>query len=148
MSIFNDLEFKRLKENYFKIFDKKSDIIAREVEIDFNSENKIQSNLFSQKISSKTGFRILIDKILSSKNVSVDFYTSEDASFFSFCLNSSICYYIEFDLKNIYDNLKELEEIFECSTLKIVYDHKKLVNILKSNNISYGNIYEIIILQN
>ena len=64
LSIFNDLEFKRLKENYFKIFDKKNDIINTEIEIDFNSENKIQSNLFSQKISSKTGLRILIDKIL------------------------------------------------------------------------------------
>ena len=144
LSIFNDLEFKRLKENYFKIFDKKNDIINTEIEIDFNSENKIQSNLFSQKISSKTGLRILIDKILSAKYISVDFYSSEDASFFSFCLNSSVCYHIEFDLKNIYDNLKELEEIFECSTLKVVYDHKKLVNILKSNNISYdSNFFDI-----
>ena len=141
VSIFNDLEFKRLKENYFKIFNQKENELTNINELNFDPELKDEENYFSQKLESKTGIRIIIDKILSSKFVSIDYLINEENSYISFCLNSSISYYINFDLKNIFNILKQFEEIFQSDILKIIYDHKSLLKILKSNSINIDDNY-------
>ena len=124
LSIFDDLEFKRLKENYFKIFKQQENEPSYNNELNFEIDNKNEENYLSQKLESEKGIRILIDKVLSSKSVSIDYLISESNSFFSFCLSSTISYYVNFNLKDISYTLNLFQEIFESKILKIIYDHK------------------------
>ena len=130
LSIFEDLEFKRLKENYFKIFKQQENEAPNNNELNFEIDNKNEENYLSQKLESEKGIRILIDKVLSSKSVSIDYLISESNSFFSFCLSSTISYYINFNLKDISCTLNLFQEIFESKILKIIYDHKSFSKIL------------------
>jgi len=141
VSIFNDLEFKRLKENYFKIFNQKENQSVNINELKFDSEINIEENYLSQKLESKTGIRIIIDKILSSKFVSIDYLINDDNSYISFCLNNSVSYYINIELEHISNILKQFEEIFQDDIIKVVYNHKNFIKILKSNGINIDNNY-------
>ena len=84
LSIFDDLEFKRLKENYFKIFKQQENEPSYNNELNFEIDNKNEENYLSQKLESEKGIRILIDKVLSSKSVSIDYLISESNSYFPF----------------------------------------------------------------
>ena len=141
LSIFDDLEFKRLKENYFKIFNQQENEPSYNNELNFEIDNKNEENYLSQKLESEKGIRILIDKVLSSKSVSIDYLISESNSFFSFCLSSTISYYINFNLKDISSTLNLFQEIFESKILKIIYDHKSFSKILKTNKINIDDNY-------
>ena len=101
LSIFEDLEFKRLKENYFKIFKQQENEPSFHNELNFEIDKKNEENYLSQKLESEKGIRILIDKVLSSKSVSIDYLISESNSYISFCLSSTISYYVNFNLKDI-----------------------------------------------
>tara|TARA_B100000945_G_scaffold163758_1_gene131377 strand:- start:70 stop:2706 length:2637 start_codon:yes stop_codon:yes gene_type:complete len=141
LSIFDDLEFRRLKENYFKIFNQQENEPAYNNELNFEIDNKNEENYLSQKLESEKGIRILIDKVLSSKSVSIDYLISESNSYFSFCLSSTISYYINFNLKDISCTLNLFQEIFESKILKIIYDHKSFSKILKTNKINIDDNY-------
>jgi len=141
LSIFDDLEFKRLKENYFKIFNQQENELSYNNELNFEIDNKNEENYLSQKLESEKGIRILIDKVLSSKSVSIDYLISESNSYFSFCLSSTVSYYINFNLKDISCTLNLFQEIFEGKILKIIYDHKSFSKILKTNKINIDDNY-------
>ena len=141
LSIFEDLEFKRLKENYFKIFKKQENEPSHNNELNFEIDNKNEENYLSQKLESEKGIRILIDKVLSSKSVSIDYLISESNSYFSFCLSSTISYYINFNIKDISYTINLFQEIFESKILKIIYDHKSFSKILKTNKINIDDNY-------
>ena len=141
LSIFDDLEFKRLKENYFKIFNQQENETAYNNELNFEKDNKNEENYLSQKLESEKGIRVLIDKVLSSKSVSIDYLISESNSYFSFCLSSTISYYINFNLKDISFTLNLFQEIFESKILKIIYDHKSFSKILKTHKIKIDDNY-------
>ena len=144
LSIFEDLEFKRLKENYFKIFKQQENQPPRNNELNFEIENKNEENYLSQKLESEIGIRIMIDKVLSSKSVSIDYLISEGNSYISFCLSSTISYYVNFNLKDISYTLNLFREIFESKILKILYDHKYFLKILKANKINIDdNFFDI-----
>jgi len=144
LSIFEDLEFKRLKENYFKIFKQQENQPPRNNELNFEIENKNEENYLSQKLESEIGIRIMIDKVLSSKSVSIDYLISESSSYISFCLSSTISYYVNFNLKDISYTLNLFKEIFESKILKIIYDHKHFLKILKANKINIDdNFFDI-----
>ena len=144
LSIFEDLEFKRLKENYFKIFKQQENEPSPNNELNFETDKKNEENYLSQKLESEKGIRILIDKVLSSKSVSIDYLISESNSYISFCLNSTISYYVNFNLKDISYTLNLFQEIFESKILKIIYDHKFFLKILKSNKINIDhNFFDI-----
>ena len=53
-------------------------------ELNFEIDNKNEENYLSQKLESEKGIRILIDKVLSSKSVSIDYLISESNSYFPF----------------------------------------------------------------
>ena len=141
LSIFDDLEFKRLKENYFKIFNQQENELSYNNELNFEIDNKNEENYLSQKLESEKGIKILIDKVLSSKSVSIDYLISESNSYFSFCLSSTVSYYINFNLKDISCTLNLFQEIFEGKILKIIYDHKSFSKILKTNKINIDDNY-------
>ena len=144
LSIFEDLEFKRLKENYFKIFKQQENKPTHDNELNFEIDKKNEENYLSQKLESVKGIRILIDKVLSSKSVSIDYLISESNSYISFCLSSTISYYVNFNLKDISYTLNLFKEIFESKILKIIYDHKHFLKILKANKINIDdNFFDI-----
>ena len=101
LSIFEDLEFKRLKENYFKIFKQQENKPPHNNELNFEIDKKNEENYLSLKLESEKGIRILIDKVLSSKSLSIDYLISESNSYISFCLSSTISYYVNFSVKDI-----------------------------------------------
>ena len=141
LSIFEDLEFKRLKENYFKIFKQQENEAPNNNELNFEIDNKNEENYLSQKLESEKGIRVLIDKVLSSKSVSIDYLISESNSYFSFCLSSTISYYVNFNLKDISYTINLFQEIFESKILKIIYDHKSFSKILKTHKIKIDDNY-------
>ena len=144
LSIFEDLEFKRLKENYFKIFKQQENKPTHDNELNFEIDKKNEENYLSQKLESVKGIRILIDKVLSSKSVSIDYLISESNSYISFCLSTNISYYVNFNLKDISYTLNLFKEIFESKILKIIYDHKHFLKILKANKINIDdNFFDI-----
>ena len=144
LSIFEDLEFKRLKENYFKIFKQQENEPFFHNELNFEINKKNEENHFSQKLESEKGIRILIDKVLSSKSVSIDYLISESNSYISFCFSSKISYYVNFNLKDISFTLNLFQEIFESKILKVIYDHKYFLKILKANKINIDdNFFDI-----
>ena len=138
LSIFNELEFKRLKENYLKLFGKSENQENHQsLELDFKLENK--NKTFSQKVESKMGIELLINKILSEKSFTIDYKFEKDYSFISFCSNNEVSYYIEFEYSELYNILNSLKDLFESKSLKIIYNHKVFLKELKKNNINFNN---------
>ena len=142
-SIFNDLEFKRLKENYLKIFHKKKNKNEMNInlELDFKSNSNNEDIFLNQKIKSKKGVDILITKILSSEVISIDYQFEKEYSFISFCFDNNISYSIEFDLKESSSILNKVKEVFKSNCLKIIYNQKSFLNVLKTYNIDFNNNY-------
>ena len=138
LSIFNELEFKRLKENYLKLFGKSENQESHQsLELDFKLEN--ENKTFSQKVESKMGIELLINKILSEKSYAIDYKFEKDYSFISFCSNNEVSYYIEFEYSELYNILNNLKDLFESKSLKIIYNHKVFLKELKKNNINFNN---------
>ncbi len=138
LSIFNELEFKRLKENYLKLFGKSENQESHQsLELDFKLEN--ENKTFSQKVESKMGIELLINKMLSKKSYAIDYKFEKDYSFISFCSNNEVSYYIEFEYSELYDILNNLKDLFESKSLKIIYNHKVFLKELKKNNINFNN---------
>ncbi len=138
LSIFNELEFKRLKENYLKLFGKSENQENHQsLELDFKLEN--ENKTFSQKVESKMGIELLIDKMLSEKSFTIDYNFEKDYSFISFCSNNEVSYYIEFEYSELYNVLNSLKDLFESKSLKIIYNHKVFLKELKKNNINFNN---------
>ncbi len=143
LSIFNELEFKRLKENYLKLFGKSENQESHQsLELDFKLEN--ENKTFSQKVESKMGIELLINKMLSKKSYAIDYKFEKDYSFISFCSNNEVSYYIEFEYSELYNILNNLKDLFESKSLKIIYNHKLCLKELKKNNINfYNNFFDI-----
>ena len=138
LSIFNELEFKRLKENYLKLFGKsENQENPQSLELDFKLDNK--NKTFSQKVESKIGIELLINKMLSEKSFAIDYKFEKDYSFISFCSNNEVCYYIEFEYSELYKVLDTIRDLFESKSLKIIYNHKVFLKELKKNNINFNN---------
>ena len=138
LSIFNELEFKRLKENYLKLFGKsENQENPQSLELDFKLDNK--NKTFSQKVESKIGIELLINKMLSEKSFAIDYKFEKDYSFISFCSNNEVSYYIEFEYSELYKVLNTIRDLFESKSLKIIYNHKVFLKELKKNNINFNN---------
>ncbi len=138
LSIFNELEFKRLKENYLKLFGKSENQENHQsLKLDFKLEK--ENKTFSQKVESKMGIELLINKMLSKKSYAIDYKFEKDYSFISFCSNNEVSYYIEFEYSELYNVLNTLKDLFESKSLKIIYNHKVFLKELKKNNINFNN---------
>ena len=108
ISIFDELEFRRLKENYFKLFhdsDEKSEIN----QIDLIDEN--QSNFITQEISGKTGILILKQKIKESKLFAFDIKFSENDIYLCLCWSSASTYFIKVEKGKCKELLKSFKDL-------------------------------------
>ena len=61
-------------------------------------KRKEVNKTFSQKVESKMGIELLINKMLSKKSYAIDYKFEKDYSFISFCSNNEVSYYIEFEI--------------------------------------------------
>ena len=144
LSIFNELEFKRLKENYLKLFDKSSNEKEDKQNLEFDFKQQYNSKIFSQKVESKLGTELLIEKISSEKSVALDYCFEKGNSYISFCLNTEVSYYIQFEYSELSKVINSLKAFFLSESIKIIYDHKFLSKELQKNNIDFNiNFFDI-----
>ena len=144
LSIFNELEFKRLKENYLKLFGKSSNEKEDKQNLEFDFKQQYNSKIFSQKVESKLGTELLIKKISSEKSVALDYCFEKGNSYISFCLNTEVSYYIQFEYSELSKVINSLKVFFLSESIKIIYDHKFLSKELQKNNIDSNiNFFDI-----
>ena len=144
LSIFNELEFKRLKENYLKLFDKSLNEKEDKQNLEFDFKQQYNSKIFSQKVESKLGTELLIEKISSEKSVAIDYCFEKGNSYISFCLNTEVSYYIQFEYSELSKVINSLKAFFLSESVKIIYDHKFLSKELQKNNIDFNiNFFDI-----
>ncbi len=144
LSIFNELEFKRLKENYLKLFDKSLNEKEDKQNLEFDFKQQYNSKIFSQKVESKLGTELLIEKISSEKSVALDYCFEKGNSYISFCFNTEVSYYIQFEYSELSKVINSLKAFFLSKSIKIIYDHKFLSKELQKNNIDFNiNFFDI-----
>ena len=144
LSIFNELEFKRLKENYLKLFGKSSNEKEDKQNLEFDFKQQYNSKIFSQKVESKLGTELLIEKISSEKSVALDYCFEKGNSYISFCLSTEVSYYIQFEYSELSKVINSLKAFFLSESIKIIYDHKFLSKELQKNNIDFNiNFFDI-----
>lgn len=151
--IFDELEFRRIKETYFKIFRKNNTNSD-----DFNSSEYIQGDLFNsntssikdsnsiyQKIDSIDELKFLVGKIMEQEYVAFDTETEGLNSLetnlvgISFSWSENKGYYIPFNSSflKIDDILNELKPFFESIHIKKVGHNLKFdMNVLFKYNIT------------
>ena len=144
LSIFNELEFKRLKENYLKLFGKSLNEEEDKQNLEFDFKQQYNSKIFCQKVESKLGKELLIEKISSEKSVALDYCFEKGNSYISFCLNTEVSYYIQFEYSELSKVINSLKAFFLSESIKIIYDHKFLSKELQKNNIDFNiNFFDI-----
>ena len=158
--IFGELEFKRMTENFMKIFSLKQEIkletnTLNEVQYDlFNSPGesnvdskkedlfKSKSGRFYQIIDGDLGCNLLFNKILNQKFLSIALVNSDlkkNKFGISFTWDNDKSYYIQIDEQS--NRIKYLQKIFEKSNVTIIgYDLKKILKFLFRFNIEINSI--------
>jgi len=147
--IFYDLEFKRMTENFMKIFSHKENSIElpdspKETQYDlFNSPGLLSSQLksnstssidnkhFYQKIYTNLGESLLFEKISRQKKIGISLVNSINESIFgiSFTWNINKSYYLELNKNSAFIN--SLKTLFEKEDITIIgYDIKKSLKLL------------------
>jgi DNA polymerase-1 len=151
--IFSDLEFKRMTENFMKIFSFEEESVGkveiqRGVQYDlFNSPGELNEELkkddfskskhFYQIIQGDFGKNLLFNKILKQKFVSVSLFSSEinkNNFGISFTWNSQKSYYTQIDEDT--KSIEFLKSLFKKDDITIIgYDLKKIFKFLNQFNI-------------
>ena len=151
--IFSDLEFKRMTENFMKIFSFEEESVGkveiqRGVQYDlFNSPGELNEELkkddfskskhFYQIIQRDFGKNLLFNKILKQKFVSVSLFSSEinkNNFGISFTWNSHKSYYTQIDEDT--KSIEFLKSLFKKDDITIIgYDLKKTFKFLNQFNI-------------
>ena len=151
--IFSDLEFKRMTENFMKIFSFEEESVGkveiqREIQYDlFNSPGELNEELkkddfskskhFYQIIQRDFGKNLLFNKILKQKFISVSLFSSEinkNNFGISFTWNSHKSYYTQIDEDT--KSIEFLKSLFKKDDITIIgYDLKKTFKFLNQFNI-------------
>ena len=153
--IFSDLEFKRMTENFMKIFSVNEDANEKIEEIGkiqydlFNSPGQLtnglenneyfdsQSKHFYQIIKKNLGSNLLFNKILKQKFLSISLVNSDlkNKTFgLSFSWSSYKSYYLEISESS--NSIEFIKTIFEKKNLTIIgYDLKHMFKFLNQFNI-------------
>lgn len=158
--IFGDLEFRRMTENFMKIFTSK-----QEKEIEVNDSNDIQYDLFTspgqpnaelkketfensqskkiyQVIEKELGCELLFNKILNQKFISIDLVNSDlklKKFGISFTWGSYKSYYIQIDQQT--NRIEYLKKLFQKNDITIIgYDLKKILKFLYKLNIKINSV--------
>ena len=140
ISIFDELEFKRLKESYFKLFSD-SDFKTEIKQTDEIDENR--SNFITQKISGKTGILIVKQKIKELKLFALDIKFFENDIYLCLCWSAASTYFIKVEKGQCEELLKSFKELFESDIKKIVFNHKAISKILYDYDIKINNFFDI-----
>ena len=140
ISIFDELEFKRLKESYFKLFND-SNLKTEYKQAQITDQNP--TNFITQQISGVKGISILKQKIKESKLFAFDIKFYENYVYLCFCWSTSSTYFVKVEREECEDLLKSLQNIFESEIKKIVFDHKATSKILHNYNIKINNFFDI-----
>ena len=140
ISIFDELEFKRLKESYFKLFND-SNLKTENKQAQIIDQNP--TNFITQQISGVKGISILKQKIKESKLFAFDIKYYENYIYLCFCWSTSSTYFVKVEREECEDLLKSLQNIFESEIKKIVFDHKATSKILHNYNIKINNFFDI-----
>ena len=80
----------------------------------------------------------------SEKSVALDYCFEKGNSYISFCLNTEVSYYIQFEYSELSKVINSLKAFFLSKSIKIIYDHKFLSKELQKNNIDFNiNFFDI-----
>ena len=140
ISIFEELEFKRLKENYFKLFNQEDD---REMAKKGAFKEEFKGNFIIQQIGGKTGTFILKQNLKKTKIFSFDIKYYENHIYLIFCWSKASVYYIKEKKEKAEELLNSFKYFFEGDTKKIVFNHKSLSKVLYAFGIKINNFFDI-----
>ncbi len=140
ISIFDELEFKRLKESYFKLFSD-SDFKTEVKQADIIDKSK--SNFITQKINGKTGILILKQKIKESKLFAFDIKFFNSDIYLCLCWSTASTYFIKVERGECKELFESFKDIFESDIKKIVFNHKAISKILHNYDIKINNFFDI-----
>ena len=147
--IFNDLEFKRMTENFMKIFPHKENSIElpdspKEIQYDLfntpgllssqlksNFNNSVNNKHFYQKINTDLGGHLLFEKISKQKKIGMSLVNSINETIFgiSFTWEKNKSYCLELDKNSTFIN--SLKTLFEKEDITIIgYDIKESFKLL------------------
>jgi len=133
LSIFDELEFKRLKETYKKLFNQNSDDVDNYDLFSNSNEKKVEKNILNQLVSSETSLSLLLGGIKKKKFFSINI----EENSVDFCWTNNTTYSLKINEKGFEDKLKSICEIFSESKRIYVYDIKTLIRFLNNYGISF-----------
>ena len=134
LSIFDELEFKRLKETYKKLFNQNSNDVENYDLFSSSNEEKVEKNILNQFVSSETSLSLLLGGIKKKNFFSINI----EENSVDFCWTNNSTYSLKINERGFEDKLKSISEIFIESKRIYVYNIKKFVRFL--NN--YGIIFD------
>ena len=134
LSIFDELEFKRLKETYKKLFNQNSDDDDDNYDL-FSSSNeeKVEKNILNQFVSSETSLSLLLGGIKKKNFFSINI----EENSVDFCWTNNTTYSLKINERGFENKLKNISEIFIKSKRIYVYDIKTFVRFLNNYGISF-----------
>tara|TARA_A100001388_G_scaffold277000_1_gene266417 strand:+ start:3852 stop:6473 length:2622 start_codon:yes stop_codon:yes gene_type:complete len=133
ISIFDELEFRRLKETYKKLFNQNSNDVDNYDLFSNSSEEKIKKNILNQYVTTETSLSLLLSGIKKMNFFSINI--EEDS--IDFCWTNNTTYSLKTNERGFEDKLKGISKIFSESKRIYVYDIKTLVRFLNSLGISF-----------
>ena len=140
MSIFDELEFKRLKESYFKLFnDNNRETEIKQTEI----KDECRGNFITQQISGKIGILIIKQKIKESKLFAFDIKFYENDIYLCLCWTTASTYFIKMEKEECEEVLKSFKDLLESDIKKIVFNHKSISKIIHNYDIKIHNFFDI-----
>ena len=133
LSIFDELEFKRLKETYKKLFNQNSDDVDNYDLFSSSTEEKVEKNILNQFVSSETSLSLLVSGIKKKNFFSINI----EENSVDFCWTNNTTYSLKINERGFEDKLKNISEIFIKSKRIYVYDIKTFVRFLNNYGISF-----------
>ena len=108
LSIFDELEFKRLKETYKKLFNQNSDDVDNYDLFSNSNEKKVEKNILNQLVSSETSLSLLLGGIKKKKFFSINI----EENSVDFCWTNNTTYSLKINERGFEDKLKSISKIF------------------------------------
>lgn len=133
LSIFDELEFKRLKETYKKLFNQNSNDADNHDLFSKSSKEKVKKNILNQFVSSETSLSLLLSGIKKMNFFSINI----EENSIDFCWTNNTTYSLKTNERGFEDKFKGISKIFIESKRIYVYDIKTFVRFLNNYGISF-----------
>ena len=129
LGIFDELEFKRLKETYKKLFNQNSDDVENYDLFSSSNEEKVEKNILNQFVSSETSLSLLLGGIKKKNFSSINI----EENSVDFCWTNNTTYSLKINERGFEDKLKSISEIFIESIEKLKKKHPEArISVRKS----------------